>query len=257
MGRSFAPAAVPFMTRTRTTKNFHITTSTTTRNNGPLFFFGGRRGGLADPEQGEDLNRREKSSSSDNINPASSWTQVAGGFLPNLPRGATGVVDSPSRANSAYSPPSVLIRDVTTLADYKKIVVDGTATFTVVRFYAPWCRACQANQPLYQKLAAAYRNRSTSSSDGPYQKNPVIQFVQVPLTQETAVLQQGLGIPSLPYGHIYHAEAGLVEERKIGKKTFGTFEQVLQTYVQGYCDVTYDEENNNNSDNNDSPPLLP
>jgi thiol-disulfide isomerase/thioredoxin len=176
------------------------------------------------------------------------------------------VVDTTSRTtttNGAYSPPpSVsLIRDVTTLADYKKIVVDGSAMLTVVRFYAPWCRACQANQPLYQKLAAAYRNNSGSHNnhnDEPYQqkKNPMVQFVQVPLTQETAVLQQGLGIPSLPYGHIYHAEAGLVEERKIGKKTFATFEKVLQTYVQGYCDVTYDEDNNSNNDNS-SPLLLP
>jgi thiol-disulfide isomerase/thioredoxin len=205
------------------------------------------RGGLADPaEQGEDLSRQSSSSRSrSSFNPAS-WIQVDGGFLPNLPRpgGRSRTVGNDNESSAA------LIRDVTNLADYKKVVVDENQKMTVVRFYAPWCRACRANQPLFQKLAAAYRH------------DPNVQFVQVPLTQETAVLQQGLGIPSLPYGHIYHHGAGLVEERKIGKTTFATFEKVLQTYVQGYCDVTYQENEENGAsysddNNNGSGPLRP
>lgn len=115
------------------------------------------------------------------------------------------------------------------MLDFKRIVVDSDTKWTVVRFYAPWCRACKANQPLFRKLAVLYA------------EHPDVQFVQVPLNQHTAALQQGLGIPSLPFGHIYHAGTGLVEERKISKKSFGVFEKVLQSYVQGYCEVTYDE----------------
>lgn len=161
------------------------------------------RGGLADPEQGEESK-------------TSSWTRVGGGYLPNL-RNRT----NPSKRTS--------IRDVESLVDFKRCVVDSDTKLTVVRFYAPWCRACKANQPLFRKLAAAYET------------NANVQFVQVPLNQNTAALQQGLGIPSLPYGHIYHADAGLVEERKISKQSFAIFEQVLHTYAQGFCDATYDE----------------
>ena len=62
------------------------------------------------------------------------------------------------------------------------------------------------------------------------------------MEKDNAVLHQGLGVPSLPFGHIYHPTAGLVEEVKINKQVFTTFERVLETYVKGYCDVTYQED---------------
>lgn len=65
--------------------------------------------------------------------------------------------------------------------------------------------------------------------------------MEVPLTKENAYLHEGLGIPSLPYGHIYHPEAGLVEELKMKKKDgeFDNFARTLSTYIRGECDVEY------------------
>mmetsp|Transcript_40146 Transcript_40146/g.60257 ORF Transcript_40146/g.60257 Transcript_40146/m.60257 type:complete len:96 (+) Transcript_40146:30-317(+) len=68
-------------------------------------------------------------------------------------------------------------------------------------------------------------------------KYPNVSFVEVPVTEKNAHLHQGLGVPSVPFGHIYHPEAGLVEEQKISKKFFPQFEQILETYVNGVCEL--------------------
>ena len=65
-------------------------------------------------------------------------------------------------------------------------------------------------------------------------------FVDVPVIPENSDLHQGLGVPSLPYGHIYHPTGKLVEELKISKKHFTHFAKVLKTYVDGQCDVDFD-----------------
>lgn len=163
-----------------------------------------------------------------NNNHEKSWTTVDGGFLPNYK----------STASSSLSVGGG-IQEVRTLQDYKKIVVEEPDCITVVRFYAPWCRACKAVRSKYQRLSRQYASL----------KLPV-HFVEVPLTKDNAFLHTGLGVPSLPYGHIYHPNAGLVEERKMNKHVFEDFVQALDTYVQGYCIVDYDNINNWKSDDN-------
>jgi hypothetical protein len=58
-------------------------------------------------------------------------------------------------------------------------------------------------------------------------KYPDVIFVDVPVTNENANLHQGLGVPSLPFGHIYHPAAGLVEELRLTRKLFPEFAQAL------------------------------
>jgi len=115
---------------------------------------------------------------------------------------------------------------VETLAEYKDVVGDADR-LVVVRFYAPWCKACKAIAPSFYRLAVTY---------------PEVLFVDVPVTPENANLHQGLGVPSLPFGHIYHPFGGLVEEVKISKKHFGAFVRSLKTYTQGSCDLNYLDE---------------
>jgi len=74
--------------------------------------------------------------------------------------------------------------------------------------------------------------------------HPNVKFVQVPLTKENAFLHTGLGIPSMPYAHIYHPTAGLVDERSINKKFFGQFKRSLQTYADEECAVEWDADGN-------------
>lgn len=146
----------------------------------------------------------EKEKKGNNHSDSSPWRETAnGGYLPNISR-------SPITVES--------------MEDYKRVVADEKDLLVCVRFYAPWCRACKAIQNKFRQLARKY---------------PTVKFVECPLTQANAVLHQGLAVPSLPFGHIYHPAVGLVEERKIGRKVFDEFATVLDTYVQESCDIDW------------------
>ena len=62
-------------------------------------------------------------------------------------------------------------------------------------------------------------------------------FVEVPVTEENAALHQGLGVPSLPYAHVYEPSTGLVEELKISRQHISEFANKLQSYVTGSCEL--------------------
>lgn len=72
--------------------------------------------------------------------------------------------------------------------------------------------------------------------------HPDVVFVDVPVNEHNAALHQGLGVPSLPFGHIYHPTSGLVEELKLTRKHVGEFEKKLDCYINGQCNVAYDED---------------
>ena len=169
---------------------------------------------LADAEKEEAKNRRQDGESSDSWE--NSWIPTSnGGFLPKF-RG--------KRGKNA-------VQEVTSMEGYKTVVADEEEKLVVVRFYAPWCRACKAIASHYRQLPKMY---------------PDVKFVEVPLTKDTGMLHQGLGVPSLPFGHIYHPDVGLVEERRISRKHFQEFrDQILQSYVDGYCPVQYNEDGTN------------
>ncbi|KAL7536565.1 hypothetical protein ACHAXR_007242, partial [Thalassiosira sp. AJA248-18] len=92
------------------------------------------------------------------------------------------------------------LRTVSTLEEYKEVLDEEKGKIVVVRFFATWCKACKAIQPSYYRMASIY---------------PEMVFLEVPVTNENTNLHQGLEVPSLPYGHIYYPDAGLVEEMKI------------------------------------------
>jgi thiol-disulfide isomerase/thioredoxin len=112
---------------------------------------------------------------------------------------------------------------VETLEEYKKVVGDETNKVVCVRFFARWCKACKAVQPLFYHMA---------------NKFPNIKFVDVPVTDKNANLHQGLGVPSLPFGHIYHPTGGLVEEQSMNRKSIPYFALKLQSYVKGSCELS-------------------
>jgi thiol-disulfide isomerase/thioredoxin len=220
------------------------------------------------PENAEMEYRQRRSNDDDDVSSSSSsWKEVAGGFVPqlgnlllrrrsaqsHLTEGQSHVhqehaptKEPPSMQSStaALKPQSFKIRQVSTLQDYKRFVVDDVQddvdTITVVRFYAPWCRACQAVQQRFYRLAQQYEQQKGSSS----QNSPktVVRFIECPVTKDNAVLHQGLGVPSLPYGHIYHSAVGLVEELKLNKNVFSQFEEVLASYVRGSCPLPEENE---------------
>ncbi|CAB9497385.1 Thioredoxin [Seminavis robusta] len=170
---------------------------------------------VADPPNREE--EKEKLNGDENDDDKAWVKTTSGGFLPRIPRVLKEKIGR-----------RVIPQEVLTIQEYKAAVADESDCMVCVRFYAPWCKACKAVQQPFRKLCRDYEG--------------VVKFVEVPLTKENAFLHDGLGVPSLPYGHIYHPAAGLVEERKIKKKEFAEFAQVLKTYVQGECIVEYPED---------------
>jgi len=112
------------------------------------------------------------------------------------------------------------IRTVHTLEEYKAALDEERGKIVVARFFATWCKACKAVQPAFYRMASLY---------------PQITFLEVPVTNDNANLHQGLDVPSLPYGHIYHPNAGLVEELKISRKYFKNLVRLVRWYDEGEC----------------------
>jgi len=153
------------------------------------------------------------------------WKAVAGGFVPKFLKKQKGSSsDTASKSSSSTDAIYPPIQLVDTLQDYKKEVVDEPSSIVVVRFFAPWCKSCKASMPLFKKMVLEHSNSN-------------VKFVQVPLTKDTAYIHEGLGVPSIPYGHIYYPNVGLVEEKKINKKVFKDFRDSLDSYVVGSCDL--------------------
>merc|ERR1711862_16440 len=124
-----------------------------------------------------------------------------------------------------------VIVEVSTLQEFKKVVANEQNSLVVVRFYAPWCRACRAMEPLYRRLSTQYSSSLTSRDN---HRLPV-KFVQVPISEQNSLLHQGLGVPSIPYCHIYYPGGELVEELRFTKKRVRLVAKILDTYVQGEC----------------------
>lgn len=55
-----------------------------------------------------------------------------------------------------------------------------------------------------------------------------IIFLDIPVTNHNVNLHQGLGVPSLPYAHIYDPKHGLVEEVRLTKQLIPEFTQKLK-----------------------------
>ena len=60
--------------------------------------------------------------------------------------------------------------------------------------------------------------------------NPNVIFVEVPVLEHNANLHKGLGVESVPFGHIYHPKNGLVEETKLSRKSFSEFEDMVKMH---------------------------
>ena len=184
---------------------------------------------VAEFEELQRENKNDDNNSSNNDDDDNDWIETpSGGFLPRL-----------FRRHPNDAAPAELMTQVVTLQDYKRVVADDHDNLVVVLFFAPWCRACKATQPLYRKLAREYSTTGSTAASSTEKALAAVKFVKVPLTQTNGFLHDGLGVPSLPYAHIYHPTAGLVEERKLNKHVFAEFRSVLETYVRGECDIDW------------------
>lgn len=180
-------------------------------------------------EREKNSNRSNNNNNNNDDTDRMEWKQVVGGFVPRFLKRA-----GAETTNNKYT----TVQMVDTLEDYKRVVVDEREHMVVVRFFAPWCKSCKAAMPLFKKMA--------------WDNSPNVKFVEVPLTKETAYIHEGLGVPSVPFGHIYHPDVGLVEEMKINKKVFKEFRETLENYVRGSCDLPLDEDREEEDDDSDN-----
>lgn len=124
------------------------------------------------------------------------------------------------RSNSKmYRPRNVKM--VVSLEEYAAVIEEGRREGKVVvaRFYANWCKTCHSIRPSFDKAASSH---------------PQAIFLDVPVLKTNAILHQGLGVESVPFGHIYHPEMGLIEEMKLSRKKFPEFENL----VKFHCNMT-------------------
>jgi hypothetical protein len=139
--------------------------------------------------------------------------------------------------------------EVESLQEYKEVVV-GNRKVVVVRFHASYCKVritcvwkdtvnAQPATPHFvydiqacQEVAAHFYRMATEFPD--------VCFVDVQVSERNAALHQGLGIPTLPFAHLYYPGAGLLEEQKFSKKHVAAFKKTVQTYVQGCCTLEDD-----------------
>ena len=219
------------MPRYRSLDSTTRTKTTTTRTNTARYL-------MPFPVEEKEKAKREDNNDDDDdtlFGTDKAWTKVDGGFLPNL--GTLHQRLTRKTKETSYAKPTQpLIAKASNLQEYRREVALAEQDLVVVRFYAPWCRACKAAGPYYRRLARQYQ-----------QKKHNVKFVEVPIAHENAVLFQGLGVKSVPFGHVYHKEAGLVEERKLKAKDMKAFTEVLDTYVKGECAIPqndYDQEEN-------------
>lgn len=191
-----------------------------TRQLGRKLEFRSRLNAVADPpySPAEHQDEDEKHEMDDDDD--DDWTPTAGGFFANLTKRKSNKVQT--------------IHTVDNIEDYKRVVVDEKDDIVVVRFHASWCRSCKTSEPVFKRLMKKFSG---------------VKFVQVPLTKETAYLQEGLGVPSVPFAHIYHPDAGLVEEMKVSKPHLKKFDESVASYVKGSCDLPRDNDEDLNNAN--------
>jgi thiol-disulfide isomerase/thioredoxin len=141
-------------------------------------------------------------------------------------------------ATKAPSTHPACVATITSLADYKQRVMDDSqgTRLTVVRFYADYCRACRAMTPAFYRLAQRHSaDNNENDTTHPNDWGAAVRFAQVPVTSATTAIHQGLQVPSVPFGHVYHPTAGLVEEVRLRQSSLADFAKILESYMVGSC----------------------
>jgi thiol-disulfide isomerase/thioredoxin len=109
------------------------------------------------------------------------------------------------------------MRTSETLDEFANIIDEGRRDGKVVvaRFHASWCKTCHAIRPAFDRVAVSH---------------PEVIFVDIPVLESNTNLHQGLGVTSIPFGHIYHPRKGLVEEKKLSRNTVTLFEDLIKEH---------------------------
>ena len=126
----------------------------------------------------------------------------------------------PKKAAASKSP---AISSIQTLDDFRAAIEHSEATgkLLVVKYYAPWCRACLNIKPYFEKLAKGAVGQLSAD------------FVEVD-AGASRVLCALANIKKMPVVHIY-SEGELVGTHEISsKKLFEDFMQSFELHAKGF-----------------------
>jgi thiol-disulfide isomerase/thioredoxin len=121
--------------------------------------------------------------------------------------------------------------EISSLTDFKDIVEGNSDNKVIaVRWFASWCRACRAVEPIFYGMVRPLRRQGIDQK---------VQFIDIPSSTKSVdcelnggnKLHLGFEIPKVPYGHIYHPKYGLVEELTLNAKTANDFQLILKSWM--------------------------
>ena len=111
-----------------------------------------------------------------------------------------------------HAPPQKeYLHEATSPAELDRAIQSETEKLVVVRFHAPYCKACQTVRVAFERIASS---------------NPHIKFVDVLIKDRLDYPNHD--VPATPYAHIYHPKLGLVEHSPISRRQLSPFKNALK-----------------------------
>ncbi|KAJ8906500.1 hypothetical protein NDN08_002993 [Rhodosorus marinus] len=114
------------------------------------------------------------------------------------------------------------VMEMKTAQDYSNIVNDSDDV-VLVKFYAPWCRACEKAGRLLEAVTPQY---------------PEVSFNQMNFSTNRE-LCRSLGIKAMPTFHLYY-EGEKIDDFSCGPKRFPELVERLESYKNGFCKIEED-----------------
>ena len=135
-------------------------------------------------------------------------------------------VTAPQPTPTSQSLPNMM--EIDNWADFQKYVLEEPDRLTLVRFHAPFCRACKAMAPQLDRFARLH---------------PHVNIVQIAWNKQNVAATQlirSLRVNKVPHGQLYVPSVGLVEEANLGKQYFADVGRIVDSYQTGVCELPED-----------------
>ena len=91
-------------------------------------------------------------------------------------------------------------------------IVDTNDQLCIVRFSAPWCKACKATNVAWERMTTKLTSPNIASSNNNTNICPPMRFYEVvigPAGSSSVALKDMLGVDHIPQGIIHHPSRGL------------------------------------------------
>jgi len=115
--------------------------------------------------------------------------------------------------------------DLLTKEDHLALLAANPGKIVIMKFYAPWCRACKGLEPKFVQI----------SKDPKYEKLPLL-FAQMSVQDNKAYIKS-IGILALPSIHIYSGTEGLVENFPCGPSKVPVLKKKIAQVVNSKVDA--------------------